>query len=585
MKHLYLLRTITTIVLFLFYAPLVFAQPVGANMGNPVNAGTLIPGVAFSDTKNNSTYNGYGNDMGQPSDDIYYKFTLGSAAEVSISHCSSGFDTYLHLLDMYGNIIISNDDNGPLCATLQSSIKSQLSAGTYYAVSEGYYTNSGNITTVISIPGGSTEVSDAFSQRMNYVFSPLEKNRVPYGLLRDYAMEFVNLENYSGTALTDSNVVDYAAYWDIYQTLFTSRIHSNAGTWKHPTLLDSLWFQQRIPGRLALAGLCIGYGKFKPDAASDNLVTVSNDQIYDRYSGGNWINPYDTDVTFALTPAVEGYHGRRFEVILPSSTWLSNQSVSSIQLNPNDGAGYRTLSLDQPAIVQYADTGIKTWTYRVNLSDGRILYSHSKIHIDFAVDPADDQAPSQYNTSGLSAGPQGITASESFEGQTAQGFITIRYANPNDPQLRRPLIVAEGFDPGHIIEPEAKYGVNDINQFNREITDADPSVLREILINNPQYDIVYVDWKKGTDNIFRNAKLLKDVIRLINQNKVLVNGVKEPNVVLGQSMGGLISRIALKEMENAGENASGCQFPGGLPASGTSCPKCIYKYRHSGFGC
>ena len=128
------------------------------------------------------------------------------------------------------------------------------------------------------LPAGA-EIDNSFNDRMNYIFFPLEKDRVPYGLLQDYAMEFTSIENFNGTAsLTDSNIVDYASYWDIYQTLFTARIHTNAGLWKHPVLLDSLWLQERIPGRLALAGLCVGYARFKPDAASNNLVSISNDQ-------------------------------------------------------------------------------------------------------------------------------------------------------------------------------------------------------------------------------------------------------------------------------------------------------------------
>ena len=48
------------------------------------------------------------------------------------------------------------------------------------------------------------ETNTEFINRMNYVFSPLEKNRVPNGLLLDYAMEFADLKSYTGT-LTDSN--------------------------------------------------------------------------------------------------------------------------------------------------------------------------------------------------------------------------------------------------------------------------------------------------------------------------------------------------------------------------------------------
>jgi hypothetical protein len=66
------------------------------------------------------------------------------------------------------------------------------------------------------------DVNSSFSNKMNDVFLYLEKNRVPDGLLLDYGMEFTNLAAFRGTALVDSNLVSNAAYWDVYQTLYTS---------------------------------------------------------------------------------------------------------------------------------------------------------------------------------------------------------------------------------------------------------------------------------------------------------------------------------------------------------------------------
>ncbi|MCK9404781.1 MAG: hypothetical protein M0Q26_15415 [Chitinophagaceae bacterium] len=48
------------------------------------------------------------------------------------------------------------------------------------------------------------EINTEFINRMNYVFALLEKNRVPNGLLLDYAMEFADFKSYNGV-LTDSN--------------------------------------------------------------------------------------------------------------------------------------------------------------------------------------------------------------------------------------------------------------------------------------------------------------------------------------------------------------------------------------------
>jgi hypothetical protein len=123
--------------------------PVGNILANPINIGTLGC-TAYSDTKNNSTTNCFGNEYSQASDDIYYMFTLPVAATVNISHCGSGFDTYMHLLNSAGVSIATNDDNGVLCAGAAASLQVALAAGTYYVVSEGWSTNAGNITTQIS---------------------------------------------------------------------------------------------------------------------------------------------------------------------------------------------------------------------------------------------------------------------------------------------------------------------------------------------------------------------------------------------------------------------------------------------------
>lgn len=43
--------------------------------------------------------------------------------------------------------------------------------------------------------------------KMNYVFQNVDKAPITTGLLRDYGIEFLNLDNYQGTVLHDSNYV------------------------------------------------------------------------------------------------------------------------------------------------------------------------------------------------------------------------------------------------------------------------------------------------------------------------------------------------------------------------------------------
>ena len=148
-----------------------------------------------------------------------------------------------------------------------------------------------------------------------------------------------------------------------------------------------------------------------------------------------------------------------------------------------------------------------------------------------------------------------MTADNAFNGQAGQGFITVDYANPavnGTFRLIRPLIVVEGFDPGLLISPENQFGVLNLVGFLDQLRGS-PDLQTLLQSDVQQYDIIYVDWARGTDFLQRNALLLERVIRWVNEQKAL-DGSVEPNVILGQSMGGVISRWALRDMENRGLN-------------------------------
>jgi len=125
-------------------------SPYGDNYAFPYDKGSIGIGSSWSAYHSNVPGNGYSNDIGEVSDDIFYKFNLTADAQVTISTCGSTFDTYLHLLNSSGGVITYNDDSGPECATSQGSIKINLPAGIYYVVTEGYGSNSGPIQVRVS---------------------------------------------------------------------------------------------------------------------------------------------------------------------------------------------------------------------------------------------------------------------------------------------------------------------------------------------------------------------------------------------------------------------------------------------------
>lgn len=102
-------------------------------------------------------------------------------------------------------------------------------------------------------------------------------------------------------------------------------------------------------------------------------------------------------------------------------------------------------------------------------------------------------------------------------------------------QVDKPIIIAEGWDPLNQLDED-----NIIRLFNLPITND----LAHTLLNDG-YDIIILNYRDGADYIQKNAGLLRTLIELINANKT---GNNESTVV-GISMGGVVARLALREME------------------------------------
>ena len=73
-----------------------------------------------------------------------------------------------------------------------------------------------------------------------------------------------------------------------------------------------------------------------------------------------------------------------------------------------------------------------------------------------------------------------------------------------------------------------------------------------IEIGTNDYDLIYIDWVRGTADLRDNSRVLEEVLEWVNDQKVPnATGIIEQNVLLGQSMGGVIGRYTLARMENA----------------------------------
>ena len=121
-----------------------------------------------------------------------------------------------------------------------------------------------------------------------------------------------------------------------------------------------------------------------------------------------------------------------------------------------------------------------------------------------------------------------------------------------DGVLDKPIFFIDGFDPNDTRDIDALYSLLNYGNSGENLGD----IVRDegydlVVLNFPEEYLSPTDGttsiKGGADFIQRNAFILVELINIINQNKVI--GAEE-NVVIGPSMGGLISRYALAFMEN-----------------------------------
>jgi hypothetical protein len=428
---------------------------------------------------------------------------------------------------------------------------------------------------------------------MNNMFGQLDKTKIPNGLLLDYGMEFANVPAFNGT-LTDSTYTNAVNIKQLYNTLLSSRITNTTTTMVTPEVFENNWNSNRTAGVISLCGLYYKYSRFSYNATLNNKLTFSNNKFYDKIINGVWQNPYEELQTFAMTPAIEQYDQLSFQVIIPTALFYTNNNsgVASIAIDFDNGLGYQTVVQGQALTVTYTATGLKNWKYKLNLTNGTTLYSQSKfqigsstgtfVEIPLPPKPVCEMCKTSVTATTSTAKQlygQTITATTAYLGVYGHVKITIDYAGDPNQGLKKPLIVAEGFDLGALLNPEKVYGDNTYTKTFRGSVFFSGSNLRNLIYEDTkQYDIVYVDWDNGADYMQRNAYALEEVIKWVNANKTSTT----KNVVLGQSMGGVIARYALADMEQRGLNhQTGLFISHDAPQQGANIPIASqYMFRH-----
>ncbi|MCC5916083.1 MAG: T9SS type A sorting domain-containing protein [Cryomorphaceae bacterium] len=153
-----------------------------------------------------------------------------------------------------------------------------------------------------------------------------------------------------------------------------------------------------------------------------------------------------------------------------------------------------------------------------------------------------------------------------FSAGIGSGIASFIISGQNNGKINKPVIIVEGIDilnyKNSLEDREMSfkgnlgYGIFHVNTFfsnasvivkGLENPFKDSKYLHDSLLNLG-YDIVYLDFKTSRENIRKNANYLIQLIQYVNDSLTL-NNSDEQIAIMGLGTGGVISRVALREME------------------------------------
>lgn len=405
-----------------------------------------------------------------------------------------------------------------------------------------------------------TEIATVFRNDMDYLFQHVDRSPVTTGLLKDYGLMLTDIARFNGS-LQGNNYASRGSWSMLYASIYSMRFNSNA-VLPTPELVNSTvnGHVSSNPDVNHLLAMHYQYEEFTPGAVSANLVYYSNNQIYD--TPDRPFSPYGIRDAVAFTSASRVLSGATQVFVLRPELFFTNvtKTVTSVLIDFGDGNDYQSIVPGINKVVTYPSDGEKVLICRIAYADGQVVRARTRVFVTNVVRTCSN---CRYASPQLEAFPKGNFPVPSE--QMGTGVVSIATAG-TDGILDKPLILAEGFDPENTFG-YASYLTSTSSLGVAVNRDFQGQTLAQVL-ESSGYDLVFLNYGWGGDDIKRNAYLLENVIQWVNQQTAAV-GSTQKNVVLGVRPGGAVCP--------ARYGASQCQsqyplvWQRGFASSGSKC--------------
>jgi len=388
----------------------------------------------------------------------------------------------------------------------------------------------------------------------------LNKSQIPTGILYDRAYPLAGLHQFNKGGISDTS--SYAhfkqAYFELYEANYNPVSMDSLGQLKK-TVTQSL-----LANEVPIGIINYNFSLIDTTALSANLFSLQNNLLYDVL--GRPRSPYNQHNTVVAAALTDQVAPGSVSFKLSNDFIKTNLTQTVTSVTVSFGNDNNTTAVIVPGnnlyTVTYSTAGYKTLKFIINFSNNTQVVTYATLYVTgtLAGSSCSNCATTVTILSPCNTNPEIIEATLPFQGYEetsatkGKAELDFYYANCSNPVLRKPIIVVDGFDPG-----DSRDGPTIFSEYLNSPTPFGQQLRTE------GYDVVIVNWHTykptgstddrdgGADYIERNAFTLVEIIEEINR-RLAKAGSNEKIVVIGPSMGGLITRYALAYMEKNNKN-------------------------------
>lgn len=423
----------------------------------------------------------------------------------------------------------------------------------------------------------------SFTQAIDSILAPLDKSRITTGILYERVKPMANIDLFniaSSNPFISENSYFRQAYFELYNATY------NTSGWLKPKELSDWIDAENLETKYNVGILDYQFNMIDSNAIPNNQLTFSNNQFHDVTGASSPFYTRRLQVAAILKDEIpNGLVTLRYN----SNFFKTNQSVqlSSIVLNFGTLGSYTLTPSSPSVVVNFTGSGIINFNITVQYTNGSSFSNPSAVQIGNNSNPytrINGEVP-EPNFSFWVSGKypfQGYEETQAFYGKAKISiWWKLDANNVPIPGITKPIILVDGID---ALDERDDKGIYDLLSYidaNNEEQDFVKELRRAgfdlIVMDMPAYSqnspsqgtyndpsnslpypnilpsaangIVY----GGGDYIQRNAYTLEYLIDYVNTALQQANST-EKIVVVGPSMGGQVTRYALRDMEIRGQN-------------------------------